>query len=540
VARLTRIVIHPVLWAVYPILILVAYNIQTITPWMVYRPIVVSAIVAVLLFAVLWLILRNAQKAGLIVTLFEMLFFTYGHVFGILQDRQRLGMFFSRNIVLLTLWLFILIIGTIFILRSRRDLLSLTQALNLVGVVAVLLPIVQILNYEVKHPSLPSEVYGRSKTGLPLPADLSGLKPPTVGYLPDIYYIILDGYGRDDTLKNYINYDNSDFLNGLKKLNFYVARCSQSNYSATQFSLASSLNMNYLDGLGYDLNKGQDQNALNQLIYTNFVSRVLKQLGYQTVAVASGFSPTELDNADVYLSLNDHPGGGDYLGGINAFEALVMRTSMGELLYRDISILPPVVKSFLDTAYTEHRNAILFGFSALGKIPSLPGHKFVFVHILAPHEPFVFGPHGEVVGRQYPFSLNNDLETKDQNVYRQGYRDQVEYVSSRILPIVQNIIASSATPPVIIIQGDHGPLPRVSSENGRMTILNAYYFPGGGDKNLYPTVTPVNSFRLILNTYLGAQIKLLDDASYFFDTGNNEFRASPNVRQGCQVAGSGN
>jgi hypothetical protein len=30
---------------------------------------------------------------------------------------------------------------------------------------------------------------------------------------PDIYYIILDGYGRSDVLKNEYGYDNSDFLN---------------------------------------------------------------------------------------------------------------------------------------------------------------------------------------------------------------------------------------------------------------------------------------------------------------------------------------
>ncbi len=267
---------------------------------------------------------------------------------------------------------------------------------------------------------------------------------------------------------------------------------------------------------------------------------MFKQLGYQTVAVESGFSPTELDNADVYLSMNNRPGGPDYLGGINLFESLVMRTSGGELLYRAITYMPPVVKSFLDAAYTEHRDRILFAFDALEKIPTLPGHKFVFVHILAPHEPFVFGPHGEIVGRQYPFSLNNDLETKDSNVYRVGYRDQVNYINSRVLPVLQKIIQSSPTPPVIVVQGDHGPLARVSSENGRMTIFNAYYFPGVDNNNLYPTITPVNTFRLIFDTYFGAQLSLLNDKSYFFDTGNNVFRSSPNVRQDCQVSGSGN
>jgi hypothetical protein len=62
-----------------------------------------------------------------------------------------------------------------------------------------------------------------------------------LGYAPDIYYIILDAYGRADTLQSLFDYDNSEFLDFLEAKGFYVADCAQSNYSQTILSLSSSL-----------------------------------------------------------------------------------------------------------------------------------------------------------------------------------------------------------------------------------------------------------------------------------------------------------
>jgi hypothetical protein len=42
-------------------------------------------------------------------------------------------------------------------------------------------------------------------------------------------------------------------------------------------------------------------------------------------------------------------------------------------------------------------------------------------------------------------------------------------------------------------------------------ILNAYYFPIGDYKMLYQTISPVNSFRVILSSFLGKQYDLLPD-----------------------------
>jgi hypothetical protein len=54
-----------------------------------------------------------------------------------------------------------------------------------------------------------------------------------------------------------------------------------------------------------------------------------------------------------------------------------------------------------------------------------------------------------------------------------------------------------------------------TNKKERFSILNAYYLPGGGEKLLYPGITPVNTFRVIFKYYFGADIELLPDASYY-------------------------
>jgi hypothetical protein len=89
----------------------------------------------------------------------------------------------------------------------------------------------------------------------------------------------------------------------------------------------------------------------------------------------------------------------------------------------------------------------------------------------------------------------------------------VTYINKRILAIVDLILKDSPKPPIIIIQGDHGPAP-FDVIPRRMKNLNSYYFPDNTE-GLYPTITPVNTFRLILNKYFGQQYPMLEDRSLY-------------------------
>lgn len=86
------------------------------------------------------------------------------------------------------------------------------------------------------------------------------------------------------------------------------------------------------------------------------------------------------------------------------------------------------------------------------------------------------------------------------------------------------IIKNSPKEPIIIIQGDHGSwntayaknsATQISDPNERMPILRAYYVPKKVRENLYPTISPVNSFRIILKHLFDEPIDILEDKSYF-------------------------
>jgi hypothetical protein len=102
----------------------------------------------------------------------------------------------------------------------------------------------------------------------------------------------------------------------------------------------------------------------------------------------------------------------------------------------------------------------------------------------------------------------------------------VTYLSKRVEETVAAIIAESREPPVIIVCSDHGTEFEVdwsSAENSnlreRMADLAAFYFPKGGDRLLYPTITNVNFFRIVLDRYFGTKYGLLPDQSYFSTDG---------------------
>jgi hypothetical protein len=156
--------------------------------------------------------------------------------------------------------------------------------------------------------------------------------------------------------------------------------------------------------------------------------------------------------------------------------------------------------------YEVDRAIVRYSLDELPVIAQLRGPKLVFAHIMLPHPPYVFGPDGE----------EQDLSWDSSNValLHQGYRDQVLYANKRILPIIDVILAESKGNVIIVLEGDHG-LIEYKDATEHMKNLNAYYFPDHDYSDLYPWITPVNSFRVILSDFFGQNYPLLKDQSYF-------------------------
>ena len=113
--------------------------------------------------------------------------------------------------------------------------------------------------------------------------DLEQIVPRHIPVKPDIYFIVLDGYGRSDILREFYGHDNSAFINRLKQKGFWSSENSSANYSRTDFSIAATLNYRYLS----ELSKRKrffprDTRDVRRLLQKNRTSVFLKELDYST------------------------------------------------------------------------------------------------------------------------------------------------------------------------------------------------------------------------------------------------------------------
>jgi hypothetical protein len=320
---------------------------------------------------------------------------------------------------------------------------------------------------------------------------------------PDIYYIILDGYARADVLAEVYQFDNSEFIRRLTDKGFYIPAEGRCNYPFTYLSLASSLNGSYLDALQATAQDGTlDYRVLDHLIDDNAAARQLRQAGYTYVFISSDFEATWSSSAADVCAC-------DQVGFGQVETHWANRTPLA---------LWPEAFRWLYDPFEAHRRKMNSQLAALAAPPATGRPRFVFAHLMAPHLPFVFGADGEPVQQTLAYSLN-DRDHPSRALYIEGYRAQLHYVNARIEEVVDEILAQSTTPPIIILQADHGPnappapYPYEYSKE-RYSIFAAYYLPGEGAGKMYPSVTPVNTFRLIFNVYFGMPLELLPDVSY--------------------------
>jgi hypothetical protein len=505
--RIGRWAFHPVFLGIFPILALFAQNAGQVR---LSDPIRVVA-GALLGTALIWFLasvaLKDARKAALVASAAVVLFFSFDfivrwveQVISIISQYWvkrlvvlRPGVVLLPELVLLGFLVYVLI-------RRVRAVRVVTAFLNVFSVVLLLVPVYQIISIKSPTAARPPRV-----------AERFAISPqPGSSPLPDIYYIILDGYARGDVMKSLFDFDNSSFLADLEDRGFYVARQSTSNYCQTPLSLSASLNGVYLDELVKGL--GPDQTELSDLIGKSNVVATLKPMGYKFVTFATGFDPTEHPEADVYLSPQRY---------WNGFERMVIDATWLRVIWPNPEQLDPATRS---------RRRTFFLLDQLPKVARIQAPTFTLAHVFCPHPPFIFGENGEDVSALYrkysEYAMNAGEKSsgrfRDPASFCAGYRGQSVFITRRIQETIDRLLADSETPPIIILQSDHGSELNLDMHDirntdlkERMSILNAYYFPGRRYDPLYPQVTPVNSFRIVLNSYFGANLELLPDRSFF-------------------------
>ena len=484
----------PIALAAYPVLFLFAHNQGQTYASDVVRPLLVSIAGAALLLGIAALVYRDGAKAAVFTSTFVVLFFAYGHVVNLVSKAAvaasvATGMVEAAILVALAIVLF-------------RMKTSPTTPSTLIAVVAAVLLVFPLSTIALG-------LFGR-RTVAPGVAEAAGAEPVTAsaGRRPDIYYIILDSYPSERSLREFYGVDNAPFVDGLRSRGFYVASESKSNYGATLLSLGSSLNMTHLDEMTAPYRETSDRTVMMDAVRNSAVVRVLRERGYRFVNIASGYSGTDpMPSADVQMRFPK--------GSLSEFEVLAISTTpLAEL---------PAVKATSD-AFLLRRYAVLHGFEALAGMQPSAEPTFVLAHILSPHPPFVFDAAGGM--REKKGRFNQTKYTKDE--YVEGFRGQVAFVNDRLMPAIDAILGryDADHQPIIIVQGDHGPRSLRRRNNTteafyreRFSILNAYHVPKDFRCELYQSISPVNSFRAIFAGLFGTPFEALPDESYFSTSG---------------------
>lgn len=516
---LKAVPLHSILFGVFPVICAYSSLVAYLLPEELLIPLAVSLSVTIVVLLLSYAFLRNWNRAGIVTSALMLMSFSFDAM-AVPSNRLLVSLGLPADDRFYLLPFLILVCLVLFLLlKSKSDYKVATSYLNIMSVLLVAANVAYIACHEYRVSAILSHIYQTNDR------EVAAIHLTKVQNPPDIYYFILDAFGRSDTLNEIYDFDNSAFIDGLKQRGFMVPSGSRSNYQMTCLSLPSSLNMQYLDYLEKPLGRtSADYSVLYRLIQRNKVTALLKGAGYKFVNIRSGWSATDfMPNADVNLGF---PFG-------NIFHLALLRGTVLGPLQRDFDFLggaartvrlyglqnigtiasqfqSPSADTFCSSSPSNLSSFSSSSSSSYSSSSSSSSPKFVFVHVVVPHPPFLFNEDGSTCPLSM-VSLSDSYEKKK-------YVGQVKFVQRQVLRMLDELDRSPAKK-VVIIQGDHGPAFQSGSDGNpspaflreRMRILNAYRLPDAKKGVIYDGITPVNSFRVVLNHYFDANLPLLPD-----------------------------
>ena len=463
---------------------------HVVAPEQIFRPLIVVWLLVALLIPLAHGLTRDWNWAAVLLTIF---------VLGFTSSRD----FFSVVLALLTIGG----VGLLVILRLKRAPVQPIHFLYLLAGTGVLCSVLALVAESTMLARIPWRDYRQSvrdASNYSLPSFSSPLVKR------DIYYIVLDEYARADILKEMFAFDNSEFIRDLQEKGFIVPDSIHSNYPATPLSIASTLNMDYIQSLAPALDRLPERWLMTPFIDHSRMRTLLESQGYQTVSLSTNWTITDNVTTDRYL----HP----FPVMLTDFEGFILDMT-------PLRAFEPLIRSFASVpSPVAHRRIVQYDFAALADLSKLPGPKFIFAHIISPHPPFVFDQTGQPLDSPGSFTFEDANEFPGSlTQYREGYVAQVQFVNYQLLKMIDAILAQSEVPPIIILEADHGSglLTDLASPDNtciqeRFSPFGAYYLPDVKREVIPDDISAVNLFRIILNAYFDARLPLLENKQYFY------------------------
>lgn len=509
--RYAAATVHPLLLALFPVVFLYTRNIVILEPGVLPAPALLFGGAALGLTVALFALLRRPEQTSLAVSASIVLLFVSDVVFErFIEPRLTVVDPFPWR---LGWWLALCVAAALLIAFAAGSGRLVTAMANRAALVLFALPFIangaQIRAIARPDPASPG-----------VAAEFAGVSPEGGARArPDIYVIIADEYGREDTLRRLYGVDNRPFLDALRQRKFTIAAGSHSNYSMTIPAVASLFNFDYVHNL---IDEPWTWRGQQDLIRGARLFPALAGQGYRPLLLSVGDSRVETLLPGLRFG-GEAPG---FLQFGDFFAELLALTPFGTDRWRDeLSGRSEVVDA-------------LAAPDTLRAIATLPEPTFTFVHFLAPHEPFYFNAEGGA--RPRSIRVNWARRASNYERWRGLYAEEVAGVNVHLLRVVDALLESAGEAPVILLMGDHGPrpqgyaldfrtaadhvfgktraLPAWSRHEGDfldewMAILMAAHLPGRADA-LPAAISPVNALRLVLSEYAGLDLAPIEDRSF--------------------------
>ena len=510
---------HPFLIAFFPIIAVYSVNIGLIQLEEFILPTLLIVGSAFLFFLCLKYVLKNGKKAALIISLAFIIFFSFGHVYNMLNQASIGDADLGSNRILLPMFVILFGIGSFLIIKTKRTLDNATSIVNTVSVafIAVIVVMVGIETFACdeclieRNTSWYFDFFSNEKIDFSSYFEEHSFSISEHDSLPNVYFIILDAYPRNDVLKEHVNFDNSEFTNTLEQKGFHVAENSYTNYSDTGISISSTMNMDYLNFLADEF--GEDSRDYNPILGKDYglypdnqVIKNFKSMGYKTVKLGTAPKyPHELPLVDLspcYKSI--------HLMDNKLLNAVGSTSMIGYFIER--------------WSEEQQRQIVLCNFEELPKISGyFEEPVFVWSHIMIPHYPLIFGPNGEsVTPGQSIITMNHPEYTSSGWDIKTQFMQQTQFANKKSIEFVDKILENEKQS-IIIIQSDHGSSFGVNLQDPtdddafqKLSNLSAIYFPDEKHrKMLTDDRTNVNTFRTVFNAYYGSNYEILEDRAYW-------------------------
>ena len=477
--------IHPVLFAVYPILFLWAQNVGEAAPADVGDVLAATFLAGLVVTAIAWAAFQDRARGALFVAPIILGFMLYGHIanFHIPEQALQAG------------WMAVLAITLVAALKlPDRWIDRADRALRILAVVLVVITLANILPTEIEEASTPRTIVAAGRT---LPGTTTAPKR-------DVYWLVYDRYGSDDAFD--VGYDvQNDLTPWLREQGFDVLADSHANYVGTALSLSTTMNMTPLDELTKAVPKTSNSyQPVYAQLQGSLVARQFQALGYRYLHLGSWWNPTRTDrSADRNYNAD----------GVSDFTSAVLEESFVPILAEKFlpEELPP-------TESAKHLKHNAWALNVLDGLPRESGPKFVFAHILLPHPPYVF----DRDGRYIPPAEAVRIPEVD------AWHRQLDYTNSRLRAFIAGLLAKPESErPIIILQADEGPWPEkygkdkynfnwatATDREVRMKfgIMNAWYVPGGSEAlELRQDQTAINTFAILFDRYFGLDYPMQPD-----------------------------